>query len=455
VLCPRWPESEGPISHVTNGVHAPTWDSAAADRLWESACGKNRWRSTTEGMGDCIRSVAESDLWQLRAESRRKLVDDVRKRYSRQIAGRGGSPWEISQAEQVLDVDTLTLGFARRFASYKRPNLLLRDPDRLARILSNRRFPAQLVIAGKAHPQDVEGQWMIQQWIEFSRRPEVSSRVVFLSDYDLLMAEKLVQGVDLWINTPRRPWEASGTSGMKVLVNGGLNFSELDGWWAEAYSPEVGWALGDGHEHDASWDSSEAETLYGILEQQIIPEFYNRDDHGIPGSWVARMKESMARLTPRFSANRAVRQYTDQYYVSAASNFKDRSANRGEAGTALLAWRDDIAKHWPRVRFGSATMEQRDGQHTFHVQVFLDDLSPDAVAAELFAEGHNGGAPERHPMNRGDRLVGAENAFLYSANVAAVRPAADFTPRLIPQHPGAIVPLEAPFILWHDSPGWR
>ena len=157
----------------------------------------------------------------------------------------------------MLDTDTLTLGFARRFATYKRPNLLLHDPERLVRILTNRDRPVQLVLAGKAHPQDMAGQEMIRQWVEFARRPEVRSRVVFLSDYDVLMAEQLVQGVDLWVNTPRRPWEASGTSGMKVLVNGGLNLSELDGWWAEAYSPEVGWAIGDRREHgdDPAWDA--------------------------------------------------------------------------------------------------------------------------------------------------------------------------------------------------------
>ena len=264
-------------------------------------------------------------------------MDYVRKLHVRQIAGRGASSEELSQAAQILDSDTLTLGFARRFATYKRPNLLLRDPHRLVNILTNREHPVQLVLAGKAHPQDLEGQGMIQQWIEFSRRPEVRSRVVFLSDYDLFMAEQLVQGVDVWVNTPRRPWEASGTSGMKVLVNGGLNLSELDGWWAEAYSPEVGWAIGDGREHgsDPSWDASEAEALYGLLEREIVPEFYSRDDRGIPRGWVARMRESMCKLTPLFSANRVVRQYTEQHYLSAASAYTQRAANQGSLGDEL------------------------------------------------------------------------------------------------------------------------
>ena len=260
-----------PVTHVTNGVHTPTWDSAEADYLWETTCGKDRWREATADLEQTLRKVTDADLWQLRTDGRKSLVDYVRKRYARQLAGRGRfSGQTFAMWRTALDANTLTLGFARRFATYKRPNLLLHDPQRLVRILTNRERPVQLVLAGKAHPQDMAGQDMIRQWIEFSRRPEVQSRVVFLSDYDVLMAEHLVQGVDVWVNTPRRPWEASGTSGMKVLVNGGLNLSELDGWWAEAYSPEVGWAIGDGREHgdDPAWDAAEAEALYRLLEQR-------------------------------------------------------------------------------------------------------------------------------------------------------------------------------------------
>jgi glycogen phosphorylase len=456
-LFPRWPEIEVPVTHVTNGVHTPTWDSAEADRLWEATCGKDRWRETMAGLEKDIRKVSDSDLWRLRADGRNSLVHYVRKRYARQLASWGTSSEELAQAAEALDADTLTLGFARRFASYKRPNLLLHDPQRLVSILTNRERPVQLVLAGKAHPQDVEGQDMIRQWVAFARRPEVRPRVVFLSDYDLLMAEQLVQGVDLWVNTPRRPWEASGTSGMKVLVNGGLNLSELDGWWAEAYSPEVGWAIGDRreHDHDPAWDGSEAQALYGLLEQEIVPEFYKRDDRGIPRGWVTRMRESMCRLTPLFSTNRVVRQYTEQHYLPAASAFRERATKNGAIGADLLRWQVQLTKHWPTLRFGSATVESKEGQHLFQAQVFFDDLDPDAVSAELYAEGQNGSAPSRYPMNRGERLVGSENAFVYTAHIPATRPAADYTPRLVPQHGGAFVPLEAPFILWHDSPSWR
>lgn len=455
-LFPRWPQSEVPVSHVTNGVHTPTWDSAEADSLWEVTCGKERWRESTEGVDECIRNIDDSDLWQLRTIGRKSLVQYVRERATRQLAAQGASLDGLANAAQVLDPDALTLGFARRFAPYKRPNLLLHDPQRLVRILTNRDRPVQLVLAGKAHPQDAAGKEMIREWVEFSQCPEVRARLVFLSDYDVLMAAHLVQGVDVWVNTPRRPWEASGTSGMKVLVNGGLNLSELDGWWAEAYSPELGWAIGDMREHgdDPAWDASEAEVLYGLLEREVIPEFYNRDDRGIPRLWVARMRESMARLTPLFSTNRVVRQYTEEHYLSAASAFTQRAKAQGALGRNLVTWKADLAKHWPGVRFGSATVERKNGQLVFQTQVFLDDLDAESVSVELYAEGQNG-ETLRHPMNRGERLVGSTNAFIYTASIPATRAAADYTPRVIAKHSGAFVPIEAPFILWHDSPSWR
>ena len=289
------------------------------------------------------------------------------------------------------------------------------------------------------------------------RNGRFADRFVFVEDYDINVGRHLVQGVDVWLNNPRRPLEASGTSGQKVVLNGGLNLSELDGWWAEAYSPEVGWAIGDGREHgnDPSWDAVEAESLYAVLERQVIPEFYARDEHGIPRRWVARMRESMSRLTPAFSTNRVVRQYTEEHYLSAAAAFLQRAENRGSEGADLVTWQTELAKHWSALRFGSATAEQQAEQYTFHVQVFLDDIDPDAVRVELYADAQKDGDPIRLTMNRGERLVGAASAFIYSATVPTSRPIADYTPRIIPQHAGVSVPLEAPFILWHEAPSWR
>jgi starch phosphorylase len=456
-LFPQWPEVEVPVTHVTNGVHMPTWDSAEADHLWEANCGKERWRGSIASLEKDIRCASDASLWQLRADARKSLVQYARDLNVRQLARQAASLEELRLAEHALDANSLTLGFARRFAPYKRPNLLLHDSQRLTRILTNRDRPVQLVLAGKAHPQDQEGQDMIRQWIEFARRPEVRSRVVFLVDYDVLMAEHLVQGVDLWVNTPRRPWEASGTSGMKVLVNGGLNLSELDGWWAEAYTPDLGWALGDGNEHgdDPALDTTEAQALYNLLEREVIPEFYTRDEKGVPVRWLARVRESMARLTPAFSTNRVVRQYTEEHYLLGAANYAARAANHGQLGLQLLNWQQAVSKHQSTLRFGSAVLEQQGEQYFFQVQVYLGELDPDAVKVELYAEGPNGGAPIRQPMRRDERLAGSENGFMYIAKVRASRPAADYTPRLIPQHIGACVPLEANFILWHRSPAWR
>ena len=272
--------------------------------------------------------------------------------------------------------------------------------------------------------------------------------MIFLSDYDMLLTERLVGGVDVWVNTPRRPWEASGTSGMKVLVNGGLNLSELDGWWAEAYAPDVGWAIGDGNEHgdDPAWDAVEAEALYALLEREIIPQFYDRDARGIPTKWVARMRQSMARLTPAFSANRAVREYTEQHYLPAAAAYTDRAAQESKLGEELLAWQTKLGELWRDVRFGPLKTDLRNGSVCFEVPVYFGRLHPDAVRVELFANGQNGAEPVRKPMDKGSELP--DGGILYSACVEPTRDANDFTPRIVPYHTGASLPLEASQILW-------
>jgi glycogen phosphorylase len=448
-LFQHWPQDEIPVGYVTNGVHMPTWDSAMADDLWTEACGKDRWLGTTETLGQDIRRVSDARLWEFRTAASKSLVEYARERLSRQLAGSGASPEAVGGAKHLFDPSILTLGFARRFASYKRPNLLLHDPERLLRLLTNPQRPVQLIMAGKAHPEDHAGQALIQQWTHFIRRPEVRPHVIFLSDYDMLLSEHLVQGVDVWLNTPRRPWEACGTSGMKVLVNGGINLSELDGWWAEAYTPEVGWALGDGQEHgdDPAMDVIEAEALYDLLEREVIPEFYTRDEQGIPSAWVNRMRESMAQLTPRFSTNRAVREYTEQHYLPAASAYLVRAGDKGKIGVDMINWQHALEQKWAALRFGEVKIETGAEQHVFEAQVYLDDLDPEAVRAELYANSI-GAAPERVEMKRARQLVGATNGYTYRAEVPAARPASDYTARLIPHSSGVAVPLEAARILW-------
>ena len=449
-LFPQWPADEVPVGHVTNGVHMPTWDSAPADDLWTEACGKDRWLGTTEPLEQNIRRVPDAALWQFRLAASQSLVDYTRKRLSRQLAACGAPPEAIGEAKQLFDPHALTLGFARRFATYKRPNLLLHDPQRLLRLLSNPQRPVQLVIAGKAHPDDRAGQALIREWITFIRRPDVRPHIIFLSDYDMLLTEHLVQGVDVWINTPRRPWEACGTSGMKVLVNGGINLSELDGWWAEAYTPEVGWALGDGREHgdDPAWDAVEATALYDLLEQEVIPEFYARDEQGIPAAWVARMRESMAQLTPRFSANRTVREYTEQHYLPAASAYRGRAADNGALGRRMVDWCRALERQWTGLHFGDVNVDTTGEQHLFEVHLHLNDVAPKAVRVELYADGVNGSEPVRQEMKRIRQSPDGSGGTVYRAAVSAARPATDYTARAIPHFDGVAVPLETATILW-------
>jgi starch phosphorylase len=449
-LFPHWPQPDIPVGSVTNGIHTPTWDSALADDLWTRACGKDRWLGTTEALERNIRCVSDEKLWQLRTVSRNALLQYVRERLSRQLTASGASSEAIEAVKQLFDPNALTLGFARRFATYKRPNLLLHDRERLLRVLANSQRPVQLIIAGKAHPADLAGQGLIQEWIRFIRQPQVRPHVIFLSDYDMLLTEHLVQGVDVWINTPRRPWEACGTSGMKVLVNGGINLSELDGWWAEAYTPQVGWALGDGQEHgdDPAWDATDAGALYELLEREVVPEFYTRDPSGIPMDWVKRMRESMAQLTPRFSTNRTVREYTEQHYLPAAAAYQVRSTGHGAIGKQIADWQQTVDREWDSLRFGSVRVDSDAGQHRFEMELSLDGLDPHAVRVELYADGIGGADPVRQPMTCAQAPSDSAHPCIYHATIAATRPANDYTARVIPQYSGTAVPLECARILW-------
>jgi glycogen phosphorylase len=444
-LFPRRPENEVPIGSVTNGIHVPTWDSSEADSLWTHACGKKRWRGDGPNKEE-IHRVPDEQFWEMRSSQRKRLIERVRRRYAHQLA----LEYVSQDSGDVLDEHVLTVGFARRFATYKRPNLLLHDPERLIRLLCNPERPMQLILAGKAHPQDHPGQALIKKWNDFIKRPEVKGHVVFLSDYDMQLAQELVQGIDLWINTPRRPWEACGTSGMKVLVNGGLNFSELDGWWAEAYSPLVGWAIGDGQEHgdDPARDALEAEAMYTLLEQEVVPEFYERDERGLPLKWLGRVRESMCQLTPEFSVGRTLRQYSEDHYLPAASGYAHRAAKESALGAEVLAWQQTIAQRWNTVRFGSVSVETNDNFHVFRVQVLPGDLPQDDFRVELFANVPGTGESAVQAMTATETVGAQKGVATYSGQVAANRPASDYTPRIVPYHADVSVPLEAGQILW-------
>lgn len=448
-LFPHWPEREVPVTHVTNGVHVPSWDSEGADALWTAACGKERWRGEMEQLGEAIAGLTDEQLWSLRTRECTDIIQVARRRLRLQLAQRGTTGEELAAADQALDPQALTLGFARRFTAYKRPNLLLSDPERLKRLLTDPARPAQLVIAGKAHPADGEGKRLIAEWIRFARQPATRQHVVFIEDYDMALAKELVQGVDVWLNMPRRPWEACGTSGMKVLVNGGLNLSELDGWWAEAFAPSNGWALGDGREHpELEWDAAEADELYRLLESEVVPLFYERNAAGLPHAWLRRIRTSMAELTPRFSSNRMLREYVEQMYLPATSDFRTRSADGARVGRELAAWATQLTAHWPEIQF--MTVERCADAGRLHVtaDLSLGAVSLDHVQIELYADPINDLPPVCKPMAFEGTVAEQAGRFRYAITLQTDRPAEHFTPRVVPFHPSAHVPLEFPLIRW-------
>jgi starch phosphorylase len=446
-LFPRWPEQEVPVDYVTNGVHVPSWDSPWTDALWTRAAGKERWLGDVSALTADILALSDDDLWNLLTRERQDLVRYARERLLRKLSRYGSLDEAARISRGVLHPDALTLGFARRFATYKRPNLLLRDPARLLRLLNNQQRPVQLIIAGKAHPRDEEGKQLIQQWAQFAARAEARAHVVFLDDYDMRLATELVQGVDVWINTPRRPWEASGTSGMKVLVNGGLNLSTLDGWWSEAFAPDYGWALGDRIVQPDD-DSQEAAQLYSLLEEEIVPAFYERDAEGLPRRWIARMRASMASLAPRFSSVRMLQEYIEKAYVPAATSCRRRAAEAAAVARTLEQWSRHLTMHWNDIRFGEITETAGNGRFTASVPVFLGEIVPEAVRVELYANPENANAAFVQLMTPAEPIAGLANAFIYRTTLETARPAGSFTPRVVPFHPDARIPIELPLIAW-------
>ena len=448
---PRWREHEAPVGHVTNGVHAPSWDSPEADAVFTAAGGKERWRRMAEPLQEAIATVDDAVLWEMRSRCRQRLVQAVRVRLRRYLIGRGQAPAMVALADSVLDPNILTLGFARRFTGYKRPNLLLPDRTQLERLLGDPHRPMQLVVAGKAHPADEEGKRMIAEWVAFTEHPRLWERVVFLEDYDIALAQELVQGVDVWINTPRRPWEACGTSGMKVLVNGGLNLSELDGWWAEAYAPDLGWAIGTTTQPDAAaQDATDAAELYVALEREVSAAFYDRDAAGIPRAWIARIRRSMAVLSPRFGATRMLRAYLEQAYLPGATALLRRLADGAAVATALQEWEHRLRRGWKTLHIGAADVTAVAGGWSFQVPVYLGEVAAGDVGVELYADPAGDGRPEPIALVRGAPVPGAANGFTYAGRIATARPHADFAVRVVPCHADAQVPVELPLIRWQE-----
>jgi starch phosphorylase len=448
-LFPRIPNCEVPIGYVTNGVHVPTWDSAAADKLWSDACGKERWRSTPDDLGERIATVSDEQLWAMRGQGRQRLIRIARERLETQLRERGLNGGPMAGTESVLDPNILTIGFARRFTEYKRTTLLLSDLSRLDALLNNAARPIQIVVAGKAHPADHHGKEMVKAWIDLAGQERYRRRVAFLEDYDMSLAQELVQGVDVWINTPRRPWEACGTSGMKVLVNGGLNCSIRDGWWDEGYAPELGWAIGDikGGE-TRQVDEKDAESLYTLLEREIVPLFYDRDSSGLPRGWLKRIRASMSVLTPEFAGGRMLRDYIETAYLPLARLLRKRSQDRYLPAKALRLWAHELQRRWSGLHIGQPTAAPDGGQWRVSVPVFLGEVADHQIRVELFSDARNDAPAEAIALHKEQAIPGAMNGHIYAGVVPAVRAFDDYTVRIVPHHEDAQLPAELPLIAW-------
>jgi glycogen phosphorylase len=392
-LYPQVPAQEIPVGSVTNGVHVQTWISremaTLLDRYLDPA-----WRTEEERpeLWANVKNIPDAELWRTHERRRERLVAFTRMRLRKQLERRGASQSELEAADEILNPDALTIGFARRFATYKRATLLFRDQERLKQILNKTDRPVQIIFAGKAHPHDTGGKDLIKQIVNMARDPALRDKIVFLENYDMNIARHLIQGVDVWLNTPQRPKEASGTSGMKVIYNGGLNCSILDGWWDEAYSNEVGWAIGNGEEYgEDEWEQQnyiESEALYDILEEDIIPLYYTRGRDNLPREWISKVKHSMERLAPYFNTRRMVMEYTEKYYVPSYQTTMAMTENNYKEGLAFVNWRKNLNHAWPMVKIREVKLPEKQIKVGSEIEVSaridLGQLTPNDVRVQLY-----------------------------------------------------------------------
>lgn len=444
-LWPGVPVDDLPITSITNGVHVRGWLSHDMAGLFDSYLGP-RWIShpADHSIWDRVEQIPDAELWRTHERRRERLVAFARRRLRMQLEQRGAPPAEREQAEEVLDPKALTIGFARRFATYKRATLLFRDSERLARILGDPQRPVQIIYAGKAHPADQEGKDFIRQVVHFARRPEFRQRIVFLEDYDIKVGRYLYQGVDVWLNTPRRPLEASGTSGMKATVNGAINISVLDGWWDEAYDGTNGWAVGRGEEYDdpGYHDQVESQAIYQMLENEVVPMFYTRGRDGLPREWVRRMKNAMRTVCPIFSASRMVKEYTERLYLPAGQRWEVLGANGAERAQALAAWKDRVRANWNGVAVQSVDAEmvaalEAGTTRSVRAEITLGALTPKDVSIVLYAgplsgEGEIASATVSEMKVEGSPRTGA---YIYSGTLQGQTTGLHgFRVRILPAH---------------------
>ena len=445
-----WPEAtlgEIPIGAITNGVHSRTHVSHDMLDLLDRYFGPRFYDEPTQlEVWDRMDRISDEELWRTHERRKSRLASFARRRLRQQLKSRGASGSQLVYADEVLTPSALTISFARRFATYKRANLLFRDPERLFRLLADNERPIQLIFAGKAHPHDVPGKNLIKEIVHFASQPEIRSKIVFLENYDITIAKYLVSGSDLWLNTPRRPLEASGTSGMKAGLNGVLNCSVLDGWWAEAYDPSIGWAIGNGEEYDDEelQDEIESKALYDLLEREIIPAFYNRGRDGLPREWIRKMKASMTAIGKQFSSHRMLTQYAEQFYIPALENHRNLSGDHYGTAKELAAYVSHVEEGWPEVTVKNIVAPADPGFNvgdTIHVQatVLLGKLSPADVAVELY-HGKIGSqgeivAPIRQEMSDTGKK-GSGGAYTYEIELKCEDAGRQgYAVRVLPKHP--------------------
>ncbi len=469
-IWPGVPENEIPITHVTNGVHTRTWYSDEIERLLDRYVGPE-WVAdpVNQSVWKRIENIPDSELWRSRERLRERLVAFARRRLKDQFARRGIHRSMISQVDEVLDPEALTVGFARRFATYKRATLLMQNPERLARILNNPERPVQIIFAGKAHPKDHPGKELIRAIVHMTNREEFRRRVVFLEDYNMQTARMLIQGVDVWLNTPRRPMEASGTSGMKVVVNGGINLSVLDGWWCEGYQlhngHRTGWAIGSGEEYEdhTYQDEVEGRNLYDLLENEVAPTFYRRGPDALPREWLSMIKTSMQRLCPVFNTNRMVEEYTERFYLPAILQWNWLAAENWAEARKLAQWRRKITAAWKEVRIVALGSEQAAHQlvgDKLKIQAHLQigSLSPDDLNVELFYG----------PLTPEGEIYNAQTAVLLPVGATPDGPHVfegtlncantgnhGLTVRVMPYHRGLIDKFAMGLVTWLEEPFHR
>lgn len=466
-MYPNIPEHEIPIGSVTNGVHIQSWISGEMATLFDRYLDP-AWREDpdSEAIWRDVERIPDAELWRSHERRRERLVAFARDRLEAQLVARSAPQTEVEDAREALNPDALTIGFARRFATYKRATLFFRDKERLAKILNNPERPVQLIFAGKAHPHDHLGKELIKEIVKTAELPEFRHAIVFLENYDMAIARYLVQGADVWVNTPRRPKEASGTSGMKVIYNGGLNASILDGWWAEAYEPSLGWAIGSGEEYEQDeWDLQdyiEAQALYNLLEMDLIPTFYTRARDGLPRQWIERIKNSIGRLAPYFNTYRMVREYTEEYYMPAHARFETLTQPDIARGKKFAEWQHRVRQQWSGVRVEKVEVSPRQvkvgDELTISALVNLGDLTPDDVHVQIYY----GRLDSRTQLMAGEAL---NMDFCRTVNGANGEAMHEFcatityhttgkrglSVRVIPQHEDLADPFQTGLITWASS----